>query len=238
MVREGSILPAQILAAVVTALAAGFVIWVRHGTIPATDGDKMKQTPLLLVTLILLVFGAGCTDFVEVNASAKTTPAPVLYYEQGNTSIALNLSEIAVDDPENFTANATSVFEILLADQRAGILLENGWKITSVRMASDEDDPNRTYAEVEFRHDGLSFFIGVDETARRTLDGRCGAEWWLSTPVSGPLPEGYHQATDKLTNTYHVFDERNKRVAIIYNDTTIFYLYPSYSIINMEGILD
>jgi len=24
---------------------------------------------------------------------------------------------------------------------------------------------------------------------------------------------------------------------MIYNDTTIFYLYPSYSIINMEGIL-
>jgi len=40
------------------------------------------------------------------------------------------------------------------------------------------------------------------------------------------------------TKTYHVFDERNKRLAMIYNDTTIFYLYPSYSIINMEGILD
>jgi hypothetical protein len=105
-------------------------------------------------------------------------------------------------------------------------------------MASEEDGPNRTYAEVEFRNDGLSFFIGVDETARRTLDGRCGAEWWLSTPVSGPMPEGYHQATDMLTNTNHVFDERNKRVAMIYNDTTIFYLYPSYAIIDMEGILN
>jgi len=197
----------------------------------------MKQTPLLLVTLILLVFGAGCTDSVEVNASENTTPAPVLYYEQENTSITLNLSEVTVDVPGNFTANVTMVLETLLADQRAGILLENGWNITSVRMASNEDDPNRAYVEVEFRHDGLSFFIGVDETARRTLDGRCGAEWWLSTPVSGPLPEGYHQATDKSTKTYHVFDERNKRVAMIYNDTTIFYLYPSYSIINMEVIL-
>ncbi|MCK8518435.1 hypothetical protein [Methanoculleus sp. 7T] len=197
----------------------------------------MKQPPLLLVTLILLVFGAGCTDSAEVNASENTTPAPALYYEQGTTSIALNLSEITVDDPGNLAANVTMVLETLLADQRTAILLENGWNITSVRMASDEDDPNRAYAEVEFRHDGLSFFIGVDETARRTLEGRCGAEWWLSTPVSGPLPEGYHQATDKSTKTYHVFDERNKRVAMIYNHTTIFYLYPSYSIINMEGIL-
>ncbi len=198
----------------------------------------MKQTSLFLFIVILLVFGAGCTDSVEVNASENITPAPPLYYEQGTTSIALSLPEITVNDPGNFTANLTTVLETLLADQRAGILLENGWNITSVRMASEEDDPNRTYAEVEFRHDGLSFFIGVDETARRTLDGRCGAEWWLSTPVSGPLPEGYHQATDKLTNTNHVFDERNKRMAMIYNDTTIFYLYPSYSIINMEGILD
>ena len=63
----------------------------------------MKQTPLLLVTLILLVFGAGCTDSVEVNASENTTPAPVLYYEQENTSITLNLSEVTVDVPGNFT---------------------------------------------------------------------------------------------------------------------------------------
>lgn len=198
----------------------------------------MKQTSLLLFTVILLVFGVGCTDSVEVNASENTTPAPPLYYGQGNTSIILNLPEITVHDPGNFTGNVTAVLETLLADRRAGILLENGWNVTSVRMASEEDGPNRTYAEVEFRNDGLSFFIGVDETARRTLDGRCGAEWWLSTPVSGPMPEGYHQATDMLTNTNHVFDERNKRVAMIYNDTTIFYLYPSYAIIDMEGILN
>ena len=195
----------------------------------------MKQTSLLLVTVVLLVVGAGCTDFVEVNAPENVTP---LSYEQGNVSIPRNLPEITVHDPGNFTGNVTAVLEIVLADRRAGILLENGWNVTSVRMASGEDDPDRPYAEVEFRNDGLSFFIGVDETVRRTLDGRCGAEWWLSTPVSGPLPRGYHQATDKLTCTYHVFDERNKRVAMIYNDTTIFYLYPSYAIIDMEGMLD
>lgn len=192
---------------------------------------------VFLFTAILLVFGAGCTDYVEVDASESATPAPVLYYEQENTSIALNLPEITVHDSGNFTTNVTTVLETLPADQRAAILLENGWSVTSTRMVSDEDDPNRTCAEVEFRRDGLSFFIGVDETARRTLDGRYGAERWLSTPVPGPLSEGYHQATDMLTNTNHVFDERNKRVAMIYNGTTIFYLYPSYSIIDMEGIL-
>lgn len=238
MVHEGSGIPALLLGAAVTVLGADLAIYGFDAVPHLQLTDRMKQTAILLVTAILLAFGAGCTDSVAVNASANATPAPILYYELGNFSFSLNISEIAVNDPENFTANATSVIEILLADQRTRILLENGWNITSARMASEEDDPNRTYAEVEFRKDGLSFFIGVDETAGRTLDGRCGAEWWVSTPVSGPLPEGYHQAMDKSTKTYHVFDEKNKRMAMIYNDTTIFCLHPSYSIMDMTGILD
>jgi hypothetical protein len=89
---------------------------------------------------------------------------------------------------------------------------------------------------VEFQKEGLSFYIGVDEREGRTAGGYCGAEVWIAEPVSGPRPGDYHQARDKMEGWWHVFDARNERVVIIYNSTTIFYLYPSYSIINMEGI--
>jgi len=38
----------------------------------------------------------------------------------------------------SFDASVTEVIEILLADQRAGILLENGWKIASIRTGFEK----------------------------------------------------------------------------------------------------
>jgi len=196
----------------------------------------MKQTPLLLVTLILLVFGAGCTDSVEVNASENTTPAPVLYYEQENTSITLNLSEVTVDVPGNFTANVTMVLETLLADQRPGFCLRTGG--TLPRFGWPRMRMTRTGRMSKWSSGTMDCRSSSGSTKRPAgrSTGVAGRVVALDTRI-GALPEGYHQATDKSTKTYHVFDERNKRVAMIYNDTTIFYLYPSYSIINMEGIL-
>jgi hypothetical protein len=111
------------------------------------------------------------------NESIVPTPAAILYYKTGNLSIPLNISQIKVQDPKNFTANVTSVIEVLLGDQRAKILFENAWNITSVRRATDEHDPNLPYADVEFQKEGLSFFIGVDEKESRTLRGYSGAPW-------------------------------------------------------------
>jgi hypothetical protein len=200
----------------------------------------MRTTIPIFCVLILLVIGSGCIDTEDTpaNLPANETPAIILYYESANFSVPVNVSQIEVRDPRNFTANLTAVITILLDDPRNGILLENGWNITSVAGVTDEHDPDRTYTEVEFEKEGLSFFIGVDEMANRTLEGRCGAGWWISGSISGPLPEDYHQATDKSTVTTHVFDSKNERLAMIYNKTTIFYLYPSYAIINTEGLND
>jgi len=60
----------------------------------------------------------------------------------------------------------------------------------------------------------------------------------LQSPFQVLIPGIIIQAKDKMEGWWHAFDARNERVVIIYNSTTIFYLYPSYSIINMEGILD
>ncbi|MDI6877619.1 MAG: hypothetical protein QMC96_12720 [Methanomicrobiales archaeon] len=200
----------------------------------------MKTTTIVFLFCVILAMGSGCTDSrgIPDNTPENTSPAAILFYEQGNRSIPLNISAIEVQDPKNITANVTSVIEILLDDQRTGILLENGWNITSIRRATDEHDPTLTTVDVEFRNEGLSFFIVVDEVQWKTLEGYCGAPGWISGPVSGPLPEDYHQAMEKSSRTVWVFDHYNNRVAMVYNQTTIFYLYPSYSIIDMEGAFD
>lgn len=197
---------------------------------------------------MILFLGSGCIDVQRSsgNTSANITllenftankpPASIVYYLKGNLSIPINVSQIEVRNPGNFT-NVTLVVSILLNDSRAGILLENGWNITSVTRTRDTYDLNRTYSDIEFEKEGLSFFIGVDEDMHKTLRGYSGAQWWQSTPVSGPIPEGYHQSIDKSSLTYHVFDHRNNRVVMIYNQTSILYLYPSYSNFNTEGLI-
>jgi len=166
-----------------------------------------------------------------MNTTETVTPAPILHYEQGNTSIPINASEIPVRD---FDANVTEVIEILLADQRAGALLEGGWKITSVRIGFDYD--LRTHVDVEFRSDepSPSFFIEVDEREGHTGWGRCNVPRWLGGPFAGPYPEDYHQ-NRTFYHTY-VFDHHNERVTMVYNDTTISYLYPSYGMEWFEDV--
>ncbi|KDE55345.1 hypothetical protein [Methanoculleus sp. MH98A] len=183
----------------------------------------MKRIFILSLALLLLAFGAGCIGSPEMNATENVTPAPVLHYERGDVSIPINTSEIPV---RGFDANVTEVIEILLADQRAGALLEGGWKIASVRTGFDYD--LRTHVDVEFRSDepSPSFFIEVDEQEGQTGWGRCNVPRWLGGPFAGPYPEDYHQ-NRTFYHTY-VFDHHNDRVTMVYNDTTIFYLYPSY----------
>jgi hypothetical protein len=191
----------------------------------------MRQKPVLLVVLLLLALGAGCTSTPE-----NATPAPVLHYEQGNTSIPINVSEIPV---RTFDVNATEVIEIVLADQRAGILLEGGWNITSIRTGFEEEDPNREHIDVEFRNDelSLSFFIEVDEREERATRGRCSAIVWGGRPwpdSKEPRPEDYYQNYYlPKTDQFAVIDCQNERIVMVYNETTIFYLYPSYGDANV-----
>ncbi|MFA5396309.1 MAG: hypothetical protein WC346_09910 [Methanogenium sp.] len=203
----------------------------------------MKTIIPIFCVLSLLVIGSGCTGFKDspVNISANETPAIILHYENENISVPVNVSQIEVRDPYYFTKNITSVIAILFNDPRTGILLANGWNISSVVGATDEHDPNRTHTKVEFEKEGLSFFIGVDETANRTLEGRCGAKQWVTEPISGPLPEDYHQwkyYDEDSTMMYYVIDHKNERIVMLYNKTTIFFLYPSYATINFEGLND
>ncbi|NMA10092.1 MAG: hypothetical protein GX932_03615 [Methanomicrobiales archaeon] len=187
----------------------------------------MRLISFLLFMLLLLAFGAGCIDPPETNATENVTPAPVLHYERGGVSIPINVSEIPV---RGFDANVTEVIEILLADQRAGALLEGGWKIASVQTSYDYD--LRTHVDVEFRSDepSPSFFIEVDEQKGHTGWGRCNVPLWLGGPFAGPYPEDYHQnwTPRRGVDWIYVFDHHNDRVVMVYNETTIFYLYPSY----------
>ncbi|NQS77960.1 MAG: hypothetical protein HQQ74_04515 [Methanoculleus bourgensis] len=190
---------------------------------------QAQATLILTLALLLLAFGAGCTDSPETNATENVTPSPVFIYERGNISIPINTSEIPV---RRFDANVTEVLEILLADQRAAVLLENGWKIASVRTGFEKFrsvDPARTYVDVEFRNDelSLSFFIEVDELERQAGKGRCNVPYWEG-PYEGPRPDDYHKAMREGTDRWYVYDHHNERVAMVYNETTIFYLYPSY----------
>jgi len=232
----------------------------------------MKTKCSLFFVLMILLASCGCIDTqspveddgmqngtaegLPVNSSFTPTSAAT-----GGTKIPVDLSQIEVRGGPNFSPNVTLISSILQDDPRTGILIENGWIITSINEPlqswdiadpvrleewnatstnemNDKKDLARGSATVEFQKERLSFYIGVDEQEGRTAGGYCGAEVWVAEPVSGPHPGDYHQAKDKMEGWWHVFDARNERVVIIYNSTTIFYLYPSYSIINMEGILD
>ncbi|KUL00183.1 MAG: Uncharacterized protein XE11_2526 [Methanomicrobiales archaeon 53_19] len=177
------------------------------------------------------------------------------------TGISVDLSQVEIRGGPNFSPNVTLISSILQSDPRVRLLIENGWNVTSIteplqswgivdpvqldrrdvasiNEMSDDKDRARGSAAVEFQKEGLSFYIGVDEQEGRTAGGYCDAEVWTGGPASGPCPGDYHQARDKMEGWWHVFDDRNERMVMIYNSTTFFYLYPSYSIIDMEGILD
>jgi len=190
----------------------------------------MKRIFILSLVLLLLALGAGCIDSWDTDTPENVTPAPVLHYERGNISIPINVSEIPV---RRFDVNATEVIEIVLADPRAGILLEGGWNITSIRTGFEKEDPNTEHIDVEFRNDelALSFFIKVDEREKQTGRGRCSATIWRGHPwTSEPFPEeeDYHQAVNPYMGLFSVIDHHNERLIMTYDDTTIFYLYPSY----------
>ncbi len=209
----------------------------------------MKTGYLLLIVLMVLLAACGCTDTrdpigdgeVQNDATGRfpkngsLTPASM---DTGTTEIPVDLSQVEITGSMDFSPDVSSIILILLSDPRAGVLLENGWNITSVNERCDEGYRDRCCVDVEFRKDGLSFFIGVDELEGHTIEGYCNAEAWVAEPISGSLPEDYHKAKDKTEGRWHVFDHCNERVVMIYNETTIFYLYPSYAIIDMEGILN
>lgn len=201
----------------------------------------MKETIFIFCALTLLLLGSGCTESINGDPPVNEGPATTLRYENGNLSIPINISQIEVIELGNSTANITPVIAILLGDQRTGILLENGWKITTASRKTDEHDPNLAYVNVEFEKEGLSFFIKVDETANRTLEGHSRAKLWVTDRISGPRPEDYHQwkRFDKDSSiVYTVIDHKTDRTVMIYNKTTIFYLYPSYAIIDIKGLND
>jgi hypothetical protein len=194
----------------------------------------MKRIFILSLALVFLVFGVGCVDSWGTDTPENATIPPILHYERGNVSISVNTSEIPV---RRFDVNVTEVIEIVLTDRRAGVLLENGWNITSVRAGFAEEDPNREHIDVEFQSDELplSFFIEVEEEEKQTGKGRCNATIWGGRPwpeSTGPCPD-YYQAANLYMNRFEVIDRNNERVLMVYNKTTIFYLYPSYGDANV-----
>lgn len=208
----------------------------------------MKTKCSLYFVLMILLASCGCIDTqrpVEDDGmndsmdgllmNGSFTPTSVA---TGGPGIPVDLSQVEIRGGPNFSPNVTLISSILQNDPRTGILIENGWNITSINEMNDEKDRARGSATVEFQKEGLSFYIVISEQEGRTAGGYRGAEIWIAEPVSGPRPGDYHQARDKLEGWWHVFDDRNERVIMIYNSTTFFYLYPSYSIIDIEGILD
>ena len=192
----------------------------------------------------MFLITTGCINYsnnpekIQVDEIDSVT----FYYNNGSSSISVNLSAIEVNNIEDSPTKIISIINIALDDPRAGILLENGWTIASVSGPVNEDMTDKSSTELEFRRNDLSYYIVVDEQSMTATRGYSDAVGWISEPVSGPLPLGYHKAKDKGTNRWYVFNIKgnssNSTVAMIYNDTTIFYLYPSYSIIDTEGLYD
>ena len=167
----------------------------------------MKRIIPSFFLVMLLIACSGCTSTpppteVPVN---ETPTLPVLHHND----VAVDLSGIEVRDPELFTANLTSTITTVLPDSRAGLLLDHGWNITSVRQEFDEEVLDRPYVRVEFMKNNLSFYFLVDEEKDQIIRGYCGAKVWVAGPISGPLPKDYSQSFDKHTRRLYVYDYRN-----------------------------
>lgn len=201
----------------------------------------MKKILAVIFVFTAVLVTTGCTGEPGSVQASETGPV-TFYYNNASSSISLNLSAIEVSDIENSPTKIESIIDIALDDPRAGVLLENGWNIASVSGPVNEDMTDKISAELEFNKDQLSFYLSIDEQSMTAARGYSDAVGWISEPVSGPLPLGYHKVKDKGTNRWYVFNIKsnssNSTVAMIYNDTTIFYLYPSYSIIDTEGLYD
>ncbi|KUK99202.1 MAG: Uncharacterized protein XE10_1867, partial [Methanoculleus marisnigri] len=185
----------------------------------------MKTKCSIYFVLMILLASCGCIDTQKpveddgMNDSmdgllmnGSFTPTSVA---TGGTGIPVDLSQVEIRGGPNFSPNVTLISSILQNDPRTGILIENGWNITSINEMNDEKDRARGSATVEFQKEGLSFYIAISEQEGRTAGGYCGAEIWIAEPVSGPRPGDYHQARDKLEGWWHVFDDRNERVIMI-----------------------
>ncbi len=187
-------------------------------------------TPCFLasLTLIVLLVCSGCTSTnppAEVPV-IETPTLPVLHHND----VAVDLAGIEVRDPELFTANLTSTITTVLPDSRAGLLLDHGWNITSVRQEFDEEVLDRPYVRVEFMKNNLSFYFLVDEEKDQIIGGYCGAKVWVAGPISGPLPKDYSQALDKHTRQWWVFDHRDESVGMVmaYDKNGIYRFNPDF----------
>jgi hypothetical protein len=187
-------------------------------------------TPCFLasLTLIVLLVCSGCTSTnPPTEAPVIETPTlPVLHHND----VAVDLAGIEVREPELFTANLTSTITTVLPDSRAGLLLDHGWNITSVRQEFDEEVLDRPYVRVEFMKNNLSFYFLVDEEKDQIIRGYCGAKVWVAGPISGPLPKDYSQALDKHTRQWWVFDHRDESVGMVmaYDKSGIYRFNPDF----------
>ena len=204
----------------------------------------MRRSFPVFIIFLALVIAAGCVgspadheDIQEDETSFIT-----FSYNNGSSQISVDISAIDRTGMENSSVDPFPVIDTALDDSCAGILLENGWEMVSVSKVVDEGGNDTKLAELEFRKDNLSFYIVIDEHDMTVVRGYSDVISWISEPVSGPLPEGFHKAKDKIEGWWYVFDiqknSSDSKIAMIYNDTNILYLYPSYSIINTEGIYD
>ncbi|WP_048150147.1 hypothetical protein [Methanolacinia paynteri] len=202
-----------------------------------------KSFPIFSIFLVLVI-SAGCIgssddhEDIPVNETSYIT----FSYNNGSSQISVDISAIDKTGMKNSSVDPILVIDAALDDSRAGILLEDGWNIVSVSKVVDEAGNDTKFGELEFRKDNLSFYIVIDEQDMTVARGYSDAVSWISGPVSGPLPEGFHKAKDKIEGWWYVFDiqenSSDSKIAMIYNDTNILYLYPSYSVINTEGIYD
>ena len=117
----------------------------------------MKTECSLFVVLMILLASCGCIDTqspveddsmqngtaegLPVNSSFTPTSAAT-----GGTKIPVDLSQIEIRGGPNFSPNVTLISSILQNDPRTGILIENGWDITSINeplQSWDIADPVR-----------------------------------------------------------------------------------------------
>jgi hypothetical protein len=117
----------------------------------------MKTKCSLFFVLMILLASCGCIDTQSPveddgmqNGTAEGLPVKSSFTPTsaatGGTKIPVDLSQIEVRGGPNFSPNVTLISSILQDDPRTGILIENGWIITSINeplQSWDIADPVR-----------------------------------------------------------------------------------------------
>lgn len=182
---------------------------------------KTRNTPLIILLLIVLVCIAGCCTDGTADPAVPTGDTQETSAQQ---CPEINVSGISVATPELTRTNGSYVAGIALGDERARALVRHGGKPESIAVLFHSCPQNDPYCNCNLnpslviRYGEIWFAVTVDETAGTVLGD--------SALVPNTPSPAYYKTRDLSTGTDTVY--LGDAQIMTYNGTPLLYLNESY----------